>query len=641
MSTDTKELEEKLKRENFLKILTSLEELENWIDVYLDIKIPFTNVSGSTIDATSDTIHASPGQAIWEAYKTYSEDLYRENPGYIWMANRDGGKTISGSILNILLVCHFKAEIAHLAAVRKQAEKCIEYTNVFLKKVRPYLEFHRRKIVGDSKTKIQIENEDGSVSYIDVVVANLAGGNSQRSTVGSYDELDTLSKQGILGYRESLLIPTRKNKRGPLRIKYSTRKFSGGFFEKEIETREKRGEKLVQWNLLDITEKCKDDRSLKNLGEKHFRYVKKKLPLKIYTQEEVDEMKAEEQSKMRGVYLHKGCLTCPIASVCQGKLSDRSPKEKEGPGSMFKSVDFAIGQFRNVSEEMAEAQLLNWAPSSEGLVYPRFSQGLGDNVLTIDQAFTLLSGEHSSGVTLESLVNYLHSIEAKFYAGVDFGFTNHSVIVVIAETSTGQCIVVDCFSKPGLEAHEFAEIAEGYGEKYKISKWYCDQAAPATIKTFKKKGLKCPEFKKDVQAGIDAVRSRIVTTTGARLLRVLKTEENAPVLTMFKEHHFQLNTAGELTKDPDDTAGIADVGDALRYLGQNVFPAKAAKPKMGETPDPLEAYNKILSKDPSAVAIANELNQQIMKDKIQSLAVEPGPAQDISNKKSKIFWNTD
>ena len=248
------ELEENLKKELFLKPISSVDEMREWIYLYLDIDLPFSNVSKYTEDNISDVIYASPGEAIWIAYNTYKEDLYKENPGYIWMGNRDGGKTLAGSILNVLLLCHFKAEIAHLAAVRKQAEKCIEYTNTFLRKVKPYLEHHGRKIIGDSKTKIQIQNEDGSISYIDVVIANLAGGNSQRSTVGSYDELDTLSKQGLQGYKESLLIPTRKNNKGPLKIKYSTRKFSFGVFEKEIQNRHTTGEKLVQWNILDIAE---------------------------------------------------------------------------------------------------------------------------------------------------------------------------------------------------------------------------------------------------------------------------------------------------------------------------------------------------------------------------------------------------
>lgn len=639
---------EELKKAFFLQPLSSEEELRYWISVYLGIDLPFSNVSQYTEDQVSDVIYASPGQAIWEAYRVYKEDLYKTNPGYIWMANRDGAKTLAGSILNVLLICHFKAEIAHLAAVRKQAEKCIEYTNTFIKKIKPYLEHHGRKVIGDSKTKIQIENEDGSLSYIDVVIANLAGGNSQRSTVGSYDELDTLSKQGLQGYKESLLIPTRKNNKGPLRIKYSTRKFSFGVFEKEIQNRAGTGEKLVQWNILDIAEKCTEDRSLENLNEKHTRYVKRKLPLRLFSEEEFDAMSNSEKLEVRKITLHKGCLNCPIAPVCQGHLTKKQNWEKPGIGSVYKSIDFVIGQFKTTSSEMAEAQLLCWKPSSVGLVYPRFSEADKDNVISLDHAYELVTGDIGNGVRLDEFVSLLHSLEAKFYAGVDFGFTNHSVIVVMAVTKQGYSFILDSYSMPGMEAHEFAEVALGYQKKYQIHKWYCDQAAPANIKTLKKKlksenvSVQLPEFKKDIQAGIDAIRSQIVTATGLRLLKVVNTPENQPVLTMFKEHHFLLDQLGNVTKNPDDTAGVADVGDALRYIGQNVFTTTPTKPIIGANTVVNKALIDAAQASPASTHVATQVNSELIKQEVAKRVSSSSYHTDDNNKKGKkLFWNTE
>lgn len=639
-----KEMEEELKKRFFLSHLNTVEELKDWIRTYLGLLLPYQNISKYTEDPAEGVLFSSPLEAIWEAYDTYKKDLYKQNPGYIWMANRDGAKTLAGSILNILLITHFKAEIAHLAAVRKQAEKCLEYTNLFLRQIKPYLEHHGRKIIGDSKTKIQILNEDNTLSYIDVVVATLAGGNSQRATVGSYDELDTLSKQGYQGYKESLLIPTRKNNHGPLKIKYSTRKFSFGVFEKEIQERATTKEKLVQWNILDIAERCDDKRSQKSAGETHLRYVAKKLPMKLYTEEDKSSMSAMAQTDLKPVYLHKGCLSCPLAPVCQGHLTKKSPDQKEGPGSVYKSIDFVIGRFRETSAEMAEAQLLCWKPSSIGLVYPRFSYELGDNVVTPEQAIRLITGDEVVAPTLEQIVESLKMLEADFYAGVDFGFTNHSVIVVMAVIKAGYAFILDSYSMPGLEAHEFAEIAAEFQQKYPISKWFCDQASPATIKTFRKKGLKCPDFRKDVQDGINSVRSVIVTSTGARMLKVIKTENTKPVIDMFKEHHFLLDAVGDVTKNPDDSPGIADVGDAMRYLGQNLFSAKGkSKVMIGENVDPAQKVKEAILEPNNREEIVKNTNTELMRQEIFKRATTPTShlSDDNIKKKRGVFWSMD
>lgn len=609
------------KKEVFLKILQTPEDLKNWVDLFLGIEIPFGHVCEES--------NSSPGEAIWEAYVTYRDDLYMQNPGYIWMASRDGVKTLAGSILNILLILHFKAEIAHLAAVKKQAEKCLEYTNIFVRKIKPYLEHHGRKIVSDSKSKIQIQNEDGSISFIDVIIANLAGGNSQRATVGSYDELDTLSKQGLVGYKEAQLIPTRKNERGPLSIKYSTRKFAFGIFEREIQEIGATGEQLKQWNIVDITEKCQNSRSKKDSGNVHIRYARKKLPLKIYQKEEIEALPLLEREEFQEIKLYDGCLSCPLASVCKGRLTERPESAKATRRSIYRSIDFTIGQFRKIKDpEMAEAQLLCWKPTTLGLVYPRFNPTIGENLINIPEAYELVTGEKKIDASMDDLVAALHKHEAKVYAGVDWGFTKNSVIIALAVLAGGSSIVLDTFASPGLETHDFADIAVTYGERYGIQKWFCDTANPSGIKTFKKKGLSCPEFKKDILGGISAVRGEIITTTGDRKLKVLNVETNRnTILDMFKLHHFLLDNAGNVTSVPDD-GDFADIGDALRYVGQNIFGPKAA--------------HKVLVSTHSDGAPAQPLRTpgEQIRHEINKL-VEKAPETDSSSlkKKSGLFWD--
>lgn len=624
---------EELKTKNFLKILDEPDDLKNWVRLYLGIELPF-----GWIDSDSN---GSPGDAIWEAYKTYRDDLYITNPGYIWLSSRDGCKTLSGSILNVLLVLHFKAEIAHLAAVRKQAEKCLEYTTGFFRRIKPYLEAHGRKMVSDSKSKIQILNEDTTISFIDVIIANLAGGNSQRATVGSYDEIDTLTSQGLVGYRESQLIPTRKNNHGPMSIKYSTRKFAFGIFEKEIQEINDTMESLVRWNILDITEKCLDARSLKDTTvEKPIRYAKKMMPLKIYTEEEMNASSEIDKSEFERIELYNGCLVCPLASVCKGKLADRPDGDRAGKRSLFKTIDFTIGNFRKTENEMAEAQLMCWKPTTTGLVYSRFKAQLGENLIDVCGAIELITGEKVKDRSYDDFIDLIRKYEIPVFAGVDFGYTHAAALVFFAVLPSGDCILFDCFASPGLETHDLAEIARGFNEEYNVDKWFCDGSQPGAVKTFRSKGLLCPEFTKDILGGISAIRSQVLTSTSARKLKVLMTENNEIVVTGFKKHHFILDPAGNVTKTPDDSE-YADVMDAIRYFGQNIFAAK----RRGSIVAALtEGQDRRMPESSDLQAAAYFRNKNLMLDQVRKLSSGSSTGQSKSGnmeegKKKKVYWD--
>jgi|GEM_PF-2184647 len=617
----------------FLDILKTKEDLKNWVYTYLDIILPFGVVESSS--------NSSVGDAIYAGYEAYRDDMYVSTPGFIYLSSRDSGKTLGGSILNVLLLLHFKADIAHFAAQKKQAEKCIEYTAGFMKKINPYIKYHGRKIVSDSKSKIQIENEDQSISFIDVIVATLAGGNSQRANFASFDEIDTLSPQGLVGYREAQLIPTRKFGRGPLTVKYSTRKFSAGIFAKEIQNISKTGEKLLTWNLLDITEKCQDSRSLKPQGRNSTRYVKKRLPFRLYSQEEFDEAGEIEKHDLKKIELYDGCLKCPIAAVCHGNLANRPDSDVYSRKGLLKTIDFTIGQFKKTSTDMAEAQLLNWKASSKGMVYPKFSD---ENIISLSKAYEMIMGEEKQ-VTFQELIEVMIQAECQFYGGVDWGFTHNAALSIVGVLPSGHSIFVDMLAVPGLETHEFCEAAIPFQEKYGVKAWYCDNSQPAAIKTFKRTvGARCPEFKKDVAAGIDSVRGQLVTTSGNRKLFVLDVQQNEFMIDGFRSHHFTVDATGEPTKHRADDEW-ADIMDGVRYIGQNIYATKGGKPimtisdansKPAKAPvsrsEQAQTYTTQAEKE-SAIANAN-----LMKDKIANLASE-GSAGGTVQKKGGLFWS--
>jgi hypothetical protein len=195
--------------------------------------------------------------------------------------------------------------------------------------------------------------------------------------------------------------------------------------------------------------------------------------------------------------------------------------------------------------------------------------------------------------------------------------------------------LLDTYGSPGLETHDFADIASEYNEKYNVRKWFCDQAAPAAIKTFSKKGMKCPDFKKDVMGGISAIRSQVVTTTAARKFKIVKTTNNESSIKMMKEHHFLLDNAGNVTTTPDDTIGVADRADALRYIGQNVFDSKTGKILISGHNNPKQEEQK-----PQPVAeSANKVNEELMKKEISNKLGVATSGPSGNKKKGGLSWN--
>ena len=229
---------------------------------------------------------------------------------------------------------------------------------------------------------------------------------------------------------------------------------------------------------------------------------------------------------------------------------------------------------------MAEAQMLCWRPSSQGLVYPRFSNELNTgNVISLHHAWETLMGEPSlkKHIPEIDLIQKMKQVGIRFYAGVDWGFSHDFVIVIFALIPNGEIWIVDCFGAPGLEFAECLEIAKSYRDKYGCEKWYCDQAMPANIKSFTRNGMKCPTFTKDVAGGINALRSKITDGYGRRLLKVLDNDANKGIIEAFLNHHFKLGSDGNPTQEPDDDPGVSDRADAMRYVAQCLFPIKGTQ----------------------------------------------------------------
>jgi len=605
--------EERLKAEKLLKILSNKEQLLDWFKAYFDIE-----VVSDTIDPDSNS---NPLDAMWQIYEAVKENRGDIIDGFIMLSAREAYKTLSAAMLEVLLMLHFQVSISHMAAIQKQSDKAVSYMASFLNRLEPYILHNNWKKISESKFLLEYETPEGNRPYIIVVICSLAGANGPHTNLMFIDEIDVVRDPAA--YEEAKLIPSMERGRYPITIKLSTRKFAFGLMQQELDDVEQTGEKILRWNIIDIAEKCQPDRHKPNEdGSKISAYVSKKLPLTTITVKQHENLQVQEQSEYEMVQAHPGCLDCKLLPVCKTRLAD---KPESSVKNLYKPIPAVIKAFKRVSPDMAEAQLMCWRPSTKGLVYPRFDSI--KNVLSIDAAFELLTGQKTSGATHDQFIEYLKSTETRFFCGTDWGYLHEATIVVMAITSSGYSFIVDTFGSPGLELHDFKIIALTYQQKYGISKWFYDQANPGNIKTFVSAGMKGPEFTKDIFAGIEAIRSQIVDTMGRRMLFVLDTEPNQKIIMGFKVHHFKLDNAGNPTKAPDDEE-YADVMDALRYIGQNVHGPKAA--------------HRVFIADHHGVEkakITSNPGEQIRQE-ITKRVVEPGETNEETAKKKKgLVWD--
>jgi hypothetical protein len=562
-----------------LQPLQSPQDLKDWIMLYLGLDMPFGHIDPDS--------NSSPVEAMWEIYSTIKDNKGEENPGYIMLSAREGYKTLSSSILEVLLMIHFQMTIAHMAAIKDQSAKSVKYINYFFSKIEELLYLKGWENKSQNKMMIEWRSPEGEDVYIQIVVATMSGANSAHTNLMFIDEIDVVKDPQA--YEEAKLIPGYAKGVHPVTVKLSTRKFAFGLMQAEIDKSmdptDPSGDKILRWNILDVTERCPETRHKPELPRED-RYVAKSLPLKQMSGEEFMALPSVEQEKYEKVEnAFGGCKSCKLLPVCKTRLAKRGTEDVKG---LYKPVGAVLNTFKKTDPDRAEAQLMCWKPSSKGMVYPRFENVINTgNVITLEKAWEILDGEppKKSHLTDIDLMYKMQTLGIRFYAGVDWGYTHDFVIVIFAMIPNGDVWIVDCYSQSGLEFSDCLAIAITYRDKYNVERWFCDTAMPSHIKSFNKNHMKSPDFTKDVMGGIEALRSKIVDASGRRYLKVLNIPANQKVIYSFLKHHFKLEANGKPGLKPDDTPGVADQADAMRYVGQNLFPVKGPQKPLVEQVD--------------------------------------------------------
>jgi hypothetical protein len=381
------------------------------------------------------------------------------------------------------------------------------------------------------------------------------------------DELDVLTDRAA--YAESQYIPDPKDGQWPITFLTSTRKFSYGLVQEEIDKAHETGLIIRHWNIIDVTAKCEPSRHHPDLPQIDL-YVDN-LNIKHIEKPEYDLLDETTKNKYEKVKGFEGCKSCPIFAACKGRLATH----QSSTSKLLKPITTIIQQFKKNSIETVNAQLLCRSPESTGLIYPRFSHILHKK--TIQEIAQFI--EEDTNITCRvknkvDLIHFLQSYDVKFFAGIDWGYTHPYAHVVIAQWGK-YAFVVDVLQETGLEDNDKAAKSALLRDIFDAT-IYADPESRSSIETFRKKGFNMRKWDKgkgSVDGGIGIVRTKLAPASGPPTLYLLKDDPGCELLaTNIARFHYK--TADNETIKEEPAEEYKDVNDALRYVIMNVFATK-------------------------------------------------------------------
>jgi len=123
-----------------------------------------------------------------------------------------------------------------------------------------------------------------------------------------------------------------------------------------------------------------------------------------------------------------------------------------------------------------------------------------------------------SGLVYKDFNRISHVIDAipynkikRYVAGIDWGYTNPSCILVMGIDGEDNCYVVKEFYDSGKVIDDLIEIAIQLKQEFNIIAFYCDPSEPSYIEQFRKVGLNAKEGNNEIRPGINKITELIKT----------------------------------------------------------------------------------------------------------------------------------
>jgi PBSX family phage terminase large subunit len=168
----------------------------------------------------------------------------------------------------------------------------------------------------------------------------------------------------------------------------------------------------------------------------------------------------------------------------------------------------------------------------------------------------------------------------KYYAGVDWGYTNPFVLSIRAVTPNGLHYRVAEFYKSGLMVEEIVRICQQRKQIYNIELFIADPSAPANIEALNRGGVTCIPGNNNVRAGIDE-QNRLFKEERFFIFE----DDNPCGIDEYSTYHYpepRDYKIDEDQKEPEPVKANDHGCDADRYVTMHLV--KADKIHMGRDP---------------------------------------------------------
>lgn len=151
---------------------------------------------------------------------------------------------------------------------------------------------------------------------------------------------------------------------------------------------------------------------------------------------------------------------------------------------------------------------------------------------------------------------------ARIVGGVDWGYANPGVLLVIGQDSDGRLWLLREEYRRQRRVAEWAQLAKQLQDTYNVEVWYCDPSEPDYIDEFEAAGCWGEGADNEVLPGIQAVKNRLVIQ-GDGKPRLLISHEARNIIAEFESYQWLEHRDGlrDKPKKTDDHAL-----DALRYV---------------------------------------------------------------------------
>ncbi len=175
---------------------------------------------------------------------------------------------------------------------------------------------------------------------------------------------------------------------------------------------------------------------------------------------------------------------------------------------------------------------------------------------------------HMEGVVYPGFSRNTHVVKEypefkRVIAGVDWGFSNAMVCLVIGVDGDDRMWVIDEFYQSKTTMATFVEVCKGFKEKYGVEQFYCDPSEPEHIQQFNNSGLVGVKANNDIMPGIQKVSSRLVVA-GDEKPRLFVHERCVNVLMEFENYAYHPDQEGKEVKEKPLKV-FDHAMDALRY----------------------------------------------------------------------------